>query len=80
MSLHWYLMNKDLKISLRGTDLFKTQADRFTTNTNNVYQEARYYYDSRSVQVSVSYKFGNKNIQAKRHQTGNKEERGRTGN
>ena len=80
LSLQYLLLNKDLNITLRGNDLFKTSAERTTTTVNGVFQTARYYYDSRSFQLSVSYKFGNKNISAKRHATGNEDEKGRTGN
>ena len=74
------LLDKDLNITLRGNDIFKTSAERTSTTVNGVFQTARYYYDSRSFQLSVSYKFGNKDISAKRHETGNEDEKGRTGN
>ena len=80
LSLQYLLLNKDLNISLRGNDLFKTSAERNESRVNGVFQTARYYYDSRSFQLSVSYKFGNKDIKAKKHRTGNKDEKGRTGN
>jgi len=80
LSLQYLLLNKNLNITLRGNDLFKSSAERTTTTVNGVFQTARYYYDSRSFQLSVSYKFGNKNIQAKKHKTGNADEKGRTGN
>ena len=66
-----------LTISFLG---FKTQADRRSTTINGIFQKAVYYYDSQSFSFSISYKFGNKNIRAKRHNTGNQEERNRTGN
>jgi len=75
LSFQWLLLNKDLNIALRGNDLFKSSAERTETTVNGVFQTARYYYDSRSVQFSVSYRFGNKDIKAKKHQTGNLEER-----
>lgn len=80
LSLQYLLLNKDLNITLRGNDLFKTAAVRRTTTVNGVFQTARYYYDNRSFQLSVSYKFGNKDINAKKHATGNEDEKGRTGN
>ncbi|MFD2725770.1 TonB-dependent receptor domain-containing protein [Hyunsoonleella rubra] len=80
LSLQYLLLKKDLNISLRGNDIFKSSAERNESRVNGVFQTARYYYDSRSFQLSVSYKFGNKNIKAKRHQTGNTAEKGRTGN
>ncbi|KAA1243794.1 TonB-dependent receptor [Aquimarina sp. RZ0] len=80
VSLQWLLLNKDLNITLRGNDLFRSSAERTETTINGVFQTARYYYDSQYFQLSLSYKFGNKDIKAKKHQTGNKEEKGRTGN
>jgi outer membrane receptor protein involved in Fe transport len=80
LSLQYLLLNKDLNITLRGNDLFKSSAERNESRVNGVLQTARYYYDSRSFQLSVSYKFGNKDISAKRHETGNEDEKGRTGN
>lgn len=77
LSLQYLLLNKDLNITLRGNDLFKTAAIRRTTTVNGVFQKARYYYDNRSIQLSISYKFGNKDISAKRHATGNEDEKGR---
>ncbi|MBC3759868.1 TonB-dependent receptor [Hyunsoonleella sp. SJ7] len=80
LSLQYLMLKKDLNISLRGNDIFKSSVERNESRVNGVFQTARYYYDSRWFQLSVSYKFGNKNINAKRHQTGNTEEKGRTGN
>jgi outer membrane receptor protein involved in Fe transport len=79
-SLQFLFLNKNLRVTLRGSDIFRTEVESISTTVNNVYQEARYYYDSQSFFISVSYKFGNKDIWAKRHQTGNQEERNRTGN
>lgn len=80
LSFQWLLLDKNLNITLRGNDLFKSSAERTETTVNGVFQTARYYYDSRYFQLSVSYKFGNKDITAKRHKTGNQDEKGRTGN
>ncbi|MCB0641734.1 MAG: TonB-dependent receptor family protein, partial [Phaeodactylibacter sp.] len=74
------LLNKKLSLTLRGNDLFKSSAERTETTVNHVFQTARYYYDSRFFQVSLSYKFGNDEISAKRHDTGNQDEKARTGN
>ncbi len=80
LSIQYVLLDKNLNISLRGNDLFKSSAERNESRVNGVLQTARYYYDSRSLQLSVSYKFGNKALKAKTHKTGNSEERSRTGN
>ncbi|MGB1205295.1 MAG: TonB-dependent receptor domain-containing protein [Chitinophagales bacterium] len=80
LSLQYFMLDKDLNITLRANDIFKDSAQRLEATVNDIRQTARYYYDSQSIQLSVSYKFGNKNIKAKKHKSGNTEERGRTGN
>lgn len=80
LSFQYLLLNKDLNITLRGNDLFKSSAERNESRVNGVFQTARYYYDARFFQLSVSYKFGNKDISVKKHETGNADEKGRTGN
>lgn len=80
LTLQYLLLNKNLNITLKGNDIFRTAKIRRTSTINNVYQTANYYFDNRSIQLSLSYKFGNNNIKAKKHQTGNVNERKRTGN
>ena len=80
LSLQYLMLQKDLNITLRANDIFRSSAERTTATINNVLQEAEYYYDSQWVQLSVSYKFGNNDIKAKKHATGNADEKGRTGN
>ncbi len=80
LSLQYLLLDKNLSISLRANDIFKSSAERNVSRVNGVLQTARYYYDSRSIQLTVSYKFGNKDLKSKKHITGNSDERGRTGN
>ncbi|MEM9687559.1 MAG: outer membrane beta-barrel protein, partial [Bacteroidota bacterium] len=79
LSLQLLLLNKNLNITLAGTDIFRGENDVFALTVNGVYQEGRYYYDSRSFRLSVSYRFGNKNLKARAHKTGNQRERGRSG-
>lgn len=78
--IQYKMLDNQLKISLQATDILKTDADRLETTVNGVFQTARYYYDRRSVSLNISYRFGNKNISARRIQTGNEEEKGRSGN
>ncbi len=80
LSLQYLLLDKNLNISLRASDIFKSSAERNVSRVNGVLQTARYYYDARSFQVSLSYKFGNNDLKAKKHNTGNQDERSRTGN
>lgn len=80
LSLQYLLLNKDLNITLRGNDIFKSAIARTTTNVNGIFKKARNYYDTRSFLISVSYKFGTKNIKASKNQTGNEEEKNRINN
>jgi hypothetical protein len=79
LAFQYLLWNKNLKISLRGTDIFKTEKISSSSTVNGVYQKGKNYYDNQSFQLSVSYKFGNKKSDAKQRITGNEEERSRTG-
>ena len=79
-AIQYLLLDKRLKISLSANDIFKDSAEILKATVNDVYQTARYYFDSRTVSLSVAYSFGNNNISAKRHRTGNSDERNRTGN
>ncbi len=79
-SIQWQLLDKKLKISLSGNDLLKDDAEIIEATVNGIYQKARYYYDSRTISLSASYNFGNKDISATRHNTSNTDERRRTGN
>ena len=79
MGFQYLMLDKNLKLSLRIYDPFKTEIERSSTTSNNVYQNGYYYHDSRAVFFSVSYKFGNTNIKIQQRETGNEEERNRTG-
>ncbi|MDQ6531234.1 TonB-dependent receptor domain-containing protein [Flavobacterium sp. LHD-85] len=78
-TLQYLLLKKDLKLSLKINDLFKTEVIQSNSTVNGIYQEARYYLDCRGVQLSVNYKFGNKTVKEQQRQMGNEEEKRRTG-
>lgn len=80
LGLQYLLLDKKLKLSFNADDIFKAQADQLSSTINGIYQEARYFYDTRVFYFSASYSFGNNNIKAKKHSTGNQDERSRTGN
>lgn len=79
-TLQYLLFKKDLRISLRASDVFKTDRYRFSSTLGGVHRNSNYYFDTRLFQLSLSYKFGSKNVSIKNRQTGNQEERARTGN
>jgi hypothetical protein len=80
LAIQYLLLNRDLKISLKGDDVFRNEIQYVNSTVNNIYQESRYYFDRQSFQLSLSYKFGNKKIRGMQRETGNQEERSRTGN
>lgn len=79
LTIQYFLLNKDLKISLKGNDIFRTQKVTGSSVVNGIYQNFSYYYDTKYVQLSGSYKFGNKKIKPKQRETGNEDEKNRTG-
>ena len=79
-AIQYLLLDKDLKISLKGSDLFRAENDKGSSTVNGIYQEFKYYYDTQSVMLSLSYKIGNKKIKTNQRDAGNIEERRRTGN
>ncbi|MGF1558575.1 MAG: TonB-dependent receptor domain-containing protein [Flavobacteriaceae bacterium] len=77
LSLQWLLFNKNMNITFRANDIFKSSIDAVESRVNGVFQTGRYYYDSRYLQISLSYKFGNNDISVKKHGTGNEQEKER---
>jgi len=67
---------RNLIIGLSANDLFATE----TVKIRNLYNSAltNNYYDERNLHLSVSFKFGNKNIRSKRDRSGLPEESKRT--
>ena len=80
LSARYLLFDKDLRITLRANDIFKTERVRFYSVIDGVRRNSEYYFDSRFVQLSLNYKFGNKKLNVAKRRTGNEEERARTGN
>lgn len=79
VTIQYLLLNKDLKISLKGNDLFRTEKENISSTVNGVYQKGKYYSDSQFFKFSLTYKFGNKKIKVEQRESGNEEEKNRTG-
>lgn len=79
-TIQYLLLNKDLKISLKGNDIFRTDIFRFNSTVNGVHRNSNYYFDTRLFQLSINYKLGNKKVNVQKRATGNEDERARTGN
>jgi hypothetical protein len=80
ITLQHLLINKDLRISLRANDIFKTEKFKVNSTVNGIYQKGLYYHDNQSVMLGVSYRFGNKKVKSVKNSAGNEDERIRTGN
>lgn len=75
------LFNKTMQIAFLANDIFNTSYLKdFTSVVNGVKQVYNQNNSSRFVRLSVVYNFGNKKINVKQRDFGNKEENKRTGN
>jgi hypothetical protein len=78
VSLQFLLLNKNLNVTLRGSDLFRDALKQRTTNINGVRQELNSYFDTRQFWLILTYKFGNQDIKTRENKGGNQEERNRS--
>lgn len=72
------LLDKDFTVTAIFEDVFNSQRPTYTYYTNGIRNTLRRYNDSRGFRLSLSYRFGNKNINKVQRNTGNEEERRRT--
>ncbi len=75
LAFQFLMLDKNLKISVAATDIFGTENDKYTSSANGVKQFSYNYSDTRSIQISVSYKFGNKTITVEEREIGNEDEK-----
>ncbi|ANH84121.1 hypothetical protein A8C56_21325 [Niabella ginsenosidivorans] len=74
-----YLLSKGKFIlGLNFSDILKKDYSTITTFSEGIAQSFTQYYDTRRVRLSISYKFGNKNLSIKTHKGGNEEEKNRS--
>ena len=62
IGIRYQMLNKNLTIAFEGEDIFATS---YWLQTNKLNNTVEYSYDGHSYRISISYKFGNKNIKAK---------------
>ena len=77
LALKCLLLNKDLQLSFIVNDLTSSNRPTYISYSNNLQQEYKNYYDNRFFKVSITYKFGNKNINVEKRGFGNDEEKSR---
>ncbi|QHI35438.1 hypothetical protein IMCC3317_07840 [Kordia antarctica] len=77
VSLRYSMMDNNLNLSAGMFDIFNKSANTRVSNINNIRQEQRYFGFTRYFRLSVSYSFGNKDLQNRERDFGNENERNR---
>ncbi|WP_288438271.1 outer membrane beta-barrel family protein [uncultured Chryseobacterium sp.] len=78
VSMKFLLLDKKLTLTVTGMDLLNGQRPVITYESNGVKTDFSSYGDTRGVRVSLSYKFGNKNLKSEQQRNfGNEDERNR---
>jgi outer membrane receptor protein involved in Fe transport len=78
LSMKFLLWDKKLSLTVAGQDLLNAQRPLISYYSNGIKNTVRSYGDTRGFRVSISYKFGNKDIKARQRNAGNEDERNRT--
>ncbi len=72
------LLKKNLQIGLNITDLFNSNKQRWSSYSNSVLVKNSYLNNAPKFTISLSYKFGNRNIDANDRDVSNEDEKGRS--
>ena len=78
VSVKFLMMNKNLTLTITGEDLLNAQRPLISYYSNSIKTDIKSYSDTKALRISLSYKFGNKNIQAKNRAFGTDEIRSRS--
>ena len=76
-SLKMLFFDKNLQLTLTGTDLFHSYQQEFISYTNDIKINYNSYLDKRSFRISLIYNFGNNKISSRNKSTGNEDEKNR---
>ncbi|EMY3554041.1 outer membrane beta-barrel family protein [Flavobacterium psychrophilum] len=76
-SLKFLFLNKNLSLTLLGSDILKSSIITQTTTTNNYQIKYKNYEDIRMFRISLNYKFGNSLVKYNKVDVGNEEEKNR---
>lgn len=77
IGLKFLLSQKKLQIALNANNILGTDRIKTSNTTQGIFQTFRQYYDTQHIRLSLSYKFGNKNLNASKKNTGNEDEKRR---
>ncbi|WP_439848459.1 outer membrane beta-barrel protein [Riemerella anatipestifer] len=78
IGLKLLLNRKKLQIAINANNILGTDRIKTSNTTQGVYQTFKQYYDTQYIRLSLSYKFGNKDISGDKRRTSNEEEKSRT--
>lgn len=78
LGLRYSIRERGLSFYIYGFDVFRSSRFYRDTNLNNTPQKHSIYFDERMIRVGLSYKFGNKKLNASYRESGNEEEKNRT--
>lgn len=78
IGLKLLLNRKKLQIAINANNILGTDRIKTSNTTQGVYQTFKQYYDTQYIRLSLSYKFGNKDISGDKRRTSNDEEKGRS--
>lgn len=76
-SMKYLMLQNKLSATLSVNNIFKSDIMRFRKTTQNIYQSYNQYYDTQSIRLSVSYKFGNNNLKITERKGSNIDEKNR---
>lgn len=78
IGFRYLALEKKLSLGLNFEDVFRKNFTTYENNTSGILQNFTQYYDTRLLRISLSYKFGNKNISVNKREGGNLEEKRRS--
>lgn len=71
------LFKKNLQLAVFANNILRSDIEKINSISGNVSQSFKQYYDTQYIRLSLSYKFGNKNISGSKRKTSNEDEKGR---
>jgi hypothetical protein len=77
LNFKYLLFNKSLSLSLQLNDIYRSNYLEQTGTVNGVLQNARYFFDTQNINLTINYRFGNNKIKSKKMESGNSSERNR---
>jgi outer membrane receptor protein involved in Fe transport len=77
IGMRFLFFDKTFQLGIVGNDILKSSIVKQTAFINSLKTTYNNYYDTRYFRISISYKFGNKNLKLAQRVAGNEEERKR---